>query len=93
MTEGDPLLEEIIITTNTCKGCQGTAVEDGVMLHIVGGEGIDGQVTCNSDPLDNKAVVDAANLMRIGRHSTSARQSEGYFDCRLLYTSTKFLDN
>jgi len=58
VTEGDPLLEEIIITTNTCKGCQGTAVEDGVMLHIIGGEGVDGQVTCNSDPLDNKAVVD-----------------------------------
>ena len=62
VTEGDPLLVEIVVSTDSCKDCQGTKVEDGVRLHIVGGEGVNGQVVCDTNNLDNKGEVDYKDM-------------------------------
>jgi len=53
-------LKQIIFDTLSCEGCQGTNVEDGPILHIIGGEGVGGIPECYTNPLDHKDRIDFA---------------------------------
>lgn len=53
-------LKQIIFDTLSCEGCQGTNVEDGPILHIIGGEGVGGIPECYTNPLDHEEQVDFA---------------------------------
>jgi len=55
---GDNVLNAITFTTASCSGCQGTLVEQGVVMHLLGDVDIHGQTHCHTDHLDNKNIVD-----------------------------------
>ena len=57
---GVAVLSKIVFTTETCTGCQGTAVEDGPILEIIGGQTTSGVTSCTTQKLDHEAEVDYA---------------------------------
>lgn len=53
-------LKQIILVTSACNDCQGTNIENGPILHLKGGEGVDGFPECNTLGLDHEDRVDYA---------------------------------
>ena len=60
ITVGTEVLENVILKTDKCNGCQGTPKEDGPIMYLVGGEGSGGRTTCTTNQLDHPTIVDYA---------------------------------
>jgi len=58
---GTPQLEWIRFVTASCTGCQGSQVEDGPIMNIMGGESVDGFTSCQTNQLDHPDRVDFAD--------------------------------
>jgi len=55
---GTLTLETIILRTATCSECQGTLLEDGPILNLVGGFNINGGTSCLTNDLDHPDSID-----------------------------------
>jgi len=58
---GTPQLKWIRFVTESCTGCQGSQVEDGPIMNIMGGESVDGFTSCKTNQLDHPDRVDFAD--------------------------------
>jgi len=54
------VLKQIVLNTGSCNGCQGTAVEDGPILEIIGGQIVSGVTECKTNALDHEDMIDFA---------------------------------
>ncbi|XP_023348280.1 protein psiQ isoform X2 [Eurytemora carolleeae] len=58
--DGVTVLKQIVLNTESCNGCQGTAVEDGPILEIIGGQIVSGVTECKTNALDHEDMIDFA---------------------------------
>ena len=58
--DGVTVLKKIVLSTGSCKGCQGTAVENGPILEIIGGQIVTGVTECKTNALDHEDMIDFA---------------------------------